>query len=144
MHQPKILGPNNCHTCGVDGNPPARLVWHGREPARTTTSACTKEWPARPLRANPARTAPSGQADPLPARPSSSRPPIHPLSRLPPSSPTSRTPTSVAGHLWLPWQPGRICRALPPQTTPLISPHPIPPPNPHSNNALQRRPAKSR
>ena len=90
------LGPNNCHTCGVDGNQPARLVWHGREPARTTTSARTKTRSARPVCGNPARTAPSGPDDRLLARPSRSRPPIDPHSRLPPSSPTSRTPTSVA------------------------------------------------
>ena len=122
------MGRDNCHTCGMDTNPPARLMWHEQEPARTTASGRAIAQPARPVCGNPARTAPSGPRDPLPARPSCSHPPLIRLSRLPPSSPTSRTPTSVAGLLWFPWQLEQIRRANPPQTTP--QPSPPPPPTP--------------
>ena len=60
----KNKGPDNCHTCGMDKNPPARLVWHGQEPACTTASGHAIAQPARPVCGNPARTTLSGPDDP--------------------------------------------------------------------------------
>ena len=94
-HPSFFLGPNNCHTCGVDGNPPARLVWHGREPARTTTSTrtnygphvrCMPTPPALPRPGKPTRC-PHDQAVPglrsIPSLVCRHRPP--PLEPRPPS-----------------------------------------------------------
>ena len=48
----------------MDKNPPARLVWHGQEPACTTASGHAIAQPARPVCGNPARTTLSGPDDP--------------------------------------------------------------------------------